>query len=76
MAQCKKCGEPIRFTWKQGKWWPSNTDGSDHWDLCREKTRGSLTPEQVRAWIATVPPVTTYPRKGIEIDLTDESVPF
>lgn len=34
---CKKCGLLLGF--KQlptGKWCPTNPDGTDHWDLCRE----------------------------------------
>lgn len=43
MAECRKCGLPIG--WRKlpnGKWCPQNLDGSDHWDICRETTRGSI----------------------------------
>lgn len=36
MANCYRCGEPIKFERKNGKSYPVNPDGSDHFDLCRE----------------------------------------
>ena len=36
-AQCGKCGLPLAFKkLDSGKWCPTNPDGSDHWDICRE----------------------------------------
>jgi hypothetical protein len=35
-ALCRKCGEPLAFVRKEGKPWPVNPDGSDHWDRCKE----------------------------------------
>ena len=34
---CRKCGLELGFRkLPSGKWCPTNPDGSDHWDLCRE----------------------------------------
>ena len=39
---CKKCGLPLGFKLitsgkGKGKYCPTNPDGSDHWDTCREE---------------------------------------
>lgn len=39
MAQCYKCGLPIAFKMVNGKWWPTNPDGSSHWDDCKRAQR-------------------------------------
>lgn len=40
---CYKCGLPLAFKkLPSGKWYPTNPDGSDHWDLCREVTNGTI----------------------------------
>jgi len=34
---CRKCGLEIKFKkLDNGKWCPTNPDGSDHWDKCRD----------------------------------------
>jgi hypothetical protein len=39
--KCRKCGLPIAFKkLSSGKYCPTNPDGSDHFDLCRETIRG------------------------------------
>ena len=44
MAICRKCKQPIKFKkLKSGKWCPTNLDGSDHWDDCREITNRYCT---------------------------------
>jgi uncharacterized protein YifE (UPF0438 family) len=50
VKHCAKCGLPLGFKrLKSGKWCPTNPDGSDHWDLCRETALAAMTPEE-RAW--------------------------
>ena len=47
MSNCYKCGSPITFKrLANGKWCPTNPDGSDHWDVCRMITNrmASLPP--------------------------------
>ncbi len=44
-SRCRKCGLPLG--WKRlanGSWCPTNPDGSDHWDLCRQTFLASLSP--------------------------------
>lgn len=36
MSKCKDCGLPLAFTKINGKQFPTNPDGSDHWDLCSQ----------------------------------------
>lgn len=37
VAKCKKCGEPIAFKkLENGRLCPTNVDGSDHFDRCRQ----------------------------------------
>lgn len=41
-AACKKCGSAIEFKKNaNGKLYPINPDGTDHWDLCRQRTRAN-----------------------------------
>ncbi len=41
MAKCAKCGLPLAFKkLENGKLYPTNLDGSDHFDICREKQFG------------------------------------
>lgn len=48
---CAKCGLPLGFKkLPSGKWCPTNPDGSDHWDLCRETSIAAMTPAE-RAWL-------------------------
>ena len=43
-SKCKKCGLPLAWkTLENGKWCPTNPDGSDHWDLC-SATRNASRP--------------------------------
>jgi hypothetical protein len=35
MANCYKCGAPIKFAKRQGKLFPVSMDGSDHFDACK-----------------------------------------
>lgn len=50
MSQCRKCGGELG--WKRQafsgvlKWVPTNPDGSDHWDLCRERQNQQMTTAQ------------------------------
>ena len=65
MSTCRKCGEPLNFVRRPGrhgvmKLWPVNPDGSDHFDLCRQKTRRMLTPADVRILMASHPPLRTH----------------
>ena len=46
-ATCAKCGQPLSFVWRAGKygvmkWFPANPDGSDHWDLCAQVRRRGM----------------------------------
>jgi hypothetical protein len=36
MAECRKCGEPIAFKLVDGKYWPTNVDGSEHFVRCKQ----------------------------------------
>lgn len=50
-AFCKKCGRPLKFIKKAGKhgvmkWFPSDPDGSDHFDRCREYVSDAMTAEE------------------------------
>ena len=45
---CKKCGEPIAFKkLPSGKLCPTNVDGSEHFDICREVRNRKLGKTQV-----------------------------
>ena len=36
-VNCEKCGLLLGFKLlSSGKWCPVNSDGTDHWDICRE----------------------------------------
>lgn len=53
---CKKCG--LELGWKKlpnGKWCPTNPDGSDHWDLCRETQRKGQPVQEELVGIFTYP---------------------
>jgi hypothetical protein len=44
MANCRKCGLPLKFIQKLGregvlKWFPMNPDGTGHWDICKVTQR-------------------------------------
>lgn len=66
MSTCRNCGSELK--WKRlanGKWCPTNIDGSDHWDLCASLTRkadGPVVKFFVRTggagyvWCGDVPP--------------------
>jgi hypothetical protein len=68
MSQCRKCGSKIGWAQRvfKGvmKWVPTNPDGSDHWDLCRERRNADLTPgerdRQRRADEKACPPFWTW----------------
>jgi len=51
MSQCRKCGMPLEWVRREfggiWKWVPTNPDGSDHWDLCREQQTKNLSPEEL-----------------------------
>lgn len=48
--QCHKCDLPIAFKrLPSGKWCPTNVDGSDHWDICRETRNRMIHPDELRA---------------------------
>lgn len=67
MAQCRKCGLAIRFERRcfSGvlKWCPTNPDGSEHWDTCKQAMRrdlSKLSPEErMREANLICPPVWT-----------------
>ena len=41
MSNCNKCKLPISFKkLSNGKFCPTNPDGSDHWDLCKATLNG------------------------------------
>lgn len=45
---CEKCGFPIKFKkLENGKWCPTNIDGSDHWDACKEQQSKTFTGNRV-----------------------------
>lgn len=45
---CKKCGEPIAFVkLASGKLCPTNVDGSEHFDVCREVRNKKLGTTQI-----------------------------
>ena len=45
MKLCAKCHLPLAFKQlESGKWCPTNPDGSDHWDLCRETRIAAMSP--------------------------------
>ena len=49
---CYKCGLPIAFKLTpKGRWCPTNLDGSDHWDLCRQTWLANMSPAE-RAYYA------------------------
>ena len=58
MAQCNKCGLDIAFKRVNGKWWPTNPDGSEHWDLCKQTLRAGRV-------YTREPPGITEPHAGI-----------
>ena len=38
MSTCRKCGQPLAFKRNEnGKMVPTNPDGSDHFDICRQR---------------------------------------
>jgi hypothetical protein len=36
---------PLIFEKRDGKWYPKNPDGSEHWDLCKVTTRAKNPPK-------------------------------
>ena len=70
MAQCRKCGLAIRFEQRRFsgvlKWYPTNLDGSDHWDICKTMSRREYsTPEALEQHCNSVCPVRwTMPKPG------------
>lgn len=65
MSKCRKCGLPLNFVRRAGKYgvmklWPVNPDGTDHWDVCRERSRRILTAADVRILMASHPPLLTH----------------
>ena len=51
---CRKCGLPLGFKkLPNGKWCPTNPDGSDHWDLCRDTQYKNMSPVERRAYQAS-----------------------
>jgi len=47
--KCNKCGLPIAFKkLASGKYCPTNPDGSDHFDECREAQRGGRPFDPIR----------------------------
>lgn len=55
---CKKCGLSLSFKkLHNGKWYPLNNDGTEHWDLCRETQlkQGKRKPMMIRSgWITGI----------------------
>jgi hypothetical protein len=48
-SRCRKCGLPIAFKMlESGKLCPTNPDGGDHWDLCRETVNAGRTFDPAR----------------------------
>jgi hypothetical protein len=63
-ATCDKCGQPLSFVRRVGKYgvmklWPVNPDGSEHWDLCKRIQREGIGMEAV---MAKHPPACTHCR--------------
>ncbi len=72
MSICKKCHQPI--AWKilpNGRWCPTNTDGTDHWDDCR-KHQLIRSNEPLRVGMLTDMTVPD-PKSGIKI--IDSDIP-
>lgn len=53
-SRCDKCGLPISFKrLPNGRWSPTNPDGTDHWDKCKEVQRkawGLINPDGTVNW--------------------------
>lgn len=55
---CRKCNLPLSFKkLPNGKWYPTNPDGTEHWDLCREEQfrQGKRKPETRASGFITGP---------------------
>jgi len=68
-AKCNKCGVEVALKKNaNGKLYPTNVDGSDHWDACRSARFTNVTPEERTALAARDaernPPRTTLAREG------------
>lgn len=70
MSECRKCGLPIKFERREFggvlKWYPTNPDGSEHWDDCKKAQRGECltgrSVEDVRAYAdSRCPTFWTFP---------------
>lgn len=47
--RCKACGDPISMRrTKQGKWMPTNEDGSSHFQTCSDPARFSKPRESIK----------------------------
>jgi hypothetical protein len=73
---CEQCGLPLKFTQKAGKngelkWFPTNPDGSDHWDACsrvKAQRAGLINPDgtpNIEAMARRHPPGWTKTRREI-----------
>ena len=52
--KCNKCGLEVAFsTNANGKRYPTNLDGSDHWGACRSARLANVTPEERAASAAS-----------------------
>lgn len=64
-AKCKKCGGPLAFKRVSGKLWPMNPDGTDHYDVCRE--RRYKTAQQGERYTDDL--IDTWINNGVQFDL-------
>lgn len=73
MSQCRKCGLEISFSQREFrgvlKWYPTNPDGSEHWDTCKEAIRGfslkTMTHTELTRWADNqCRPFWTTPKRG------------
>ena len=56
LPSCLKCGLPISFRKNsRGAFVPTNPDGSDHWDACREAINSSVAHRRVVEKIGSEP---------------------
>jgi len=61
LPSCLKCGLPISFRKNsRGAFVPTNPDGSDHWDACREAINSSVAHRRVVETNADTGETTTW----------------
>lgn len=67
---CNKCGLEIGFRrLPNGKWCPTNPDGSDHWDLCSATWIANMSKSE-RAAYDRSQAAARRPRRTLPDDLT------